>query len=203
MKKKEGIWTIILMISSTSKKLFLLFLVIFSRDVLGKEEVRLSKCIDGDTFEIIENNKKKKVRMLAVDTPETKHPKKKEEPIGKLASDYTCLRLKINRIYLEYDENSDKQDKYNRILAWVFVGESLLQEELVEKGFAKVAYLYGDYKYTERLLSKEKDAKKEELGIWNKNSGLISFLINIISDIIKLIIASIINWFQSILNYFF
>lgn len=49
----------------------------------------------------------------------------------------------------------------------MFVDDELLQEQLIQKGYAKVAYLYGDYKYTGRLQEAEKKAKAERLGIWS------------------------------------
>ena len=61
--------------------------------VYAKEQVRLSKCVDGDTARFIIDNKEYSTRFLAIDTPEVKHPKKKVEPFGKEASNYTCKRL--------------------------------------------------------------------------------------------------------------
>lgn len=130
-------------------------------------QVTFSKCIDGDTAEFIYQEEKLKTRFLAIDTPETVHPKKKAEPFGKEASNYTCDKIKnAKEIILEFDDNSEKKDKYDRYLAWIFVDNSLLQKELIAKGFAKVDYLYGDYKYTEELQKEEKQAKKEQVGIW-------------------------------------
>lgn len=128
----------------------------------------LNECIDGDTVSLNINGKIQKVRFLAIDTPETKHPTKGEEPYGKQASKYTCETLKnAKAIKLEYDENSNKTDKYDRLLVWIFVDDELLQAKLVENGLAKVAYLYGDYKYTEKLQKLQKQAKKNKIGIWN------------------------------------
>lgn len=133
-----------------------------------QEEVTLSKCVDGDTAKFVIQGEVKTTRFLAVDTPETVHPKKKVEPYGKEASTYTCNSLKkAKKIILEYDENSTKTDKYDRTLAWIFVDGELLQQKLIEKGYAKVAYLYGDYKYTNTLKKKETEAKKKKLGIWS------------------------------------
>lgn len=150
------------------KVVFLLIIFLFPVVVFasGREEVTLSKCVDGDTAKFIINNKEETVRFLAVDTPETKHPTKGEEPYGKEASDYTCNRLKEgNKIELEYDDNSTKTDKYNRYLAWVFVDDNLLQAELVKNGLAEVAYLYGDYKYTDLLKDYEQTAIATKVGI--------------------------------------
>ena len=152
------------------KKKVVFFLIIFLFPGIvfasGREEVTLSKCVDGDTAKFIINNKEETVRFLAVDTPETKHPTKGEEPYGKEASDYTCNRLKEgNKIELEYDDNSTKTDKYNRYLAWVFVDDNLLQAELVKNGLAEVAYLYGDYKYTDLLKDYEQTAISTKVGM--------------------------------------
>lgn len=79
-----------------------------------------SACVDGDTARFILKKEEIKVRMLAIDTPETKHPTKGEEPFGQEASDFTCNKLKnAIKIILEFDDNSDKKDKYDRYLAWV------------------------------------------------------------------------------------
>ena len=60
-----------------------------------------------------------------------------------------------------------KTDKYNRALGWVFIDDTLLQKDLVSLGYAKVAYLYGDYKYTEDLKKEESIAKSKKLGVWS------------------------------------
>ena len=156
------------------KVVFLLIIFLFPGVVFasGREEVSLSKCVDGDTAKFIINNKEETVRFLAVDTPETKHPTKGEEPYGKEASDYTCNKItKAKEIELEYDDNSDKMDKYDRLLAWVFVDGNLLQEDLIENGYAKVAYLYGEYKYTKRLQEKQEIASAKGIGIWDTEAA--------------------------------
>ncbi len=138
----------------------------------NKDEVTLAKCVDGDTARFNINGEVKSTRFIAIDTPESVHPKKKVEPYGKEASNYTCNKLKnAKKIVLEYDENSTKTDKYDRIIAWVFVDDELLQEDLVSKGYAKVAYLYGDYKYTTQLKEKEQIAKNKKLRIWSSNTN--------------------------------
>ncbi|UKI57522.1 MAG: thermonuclease family protein [Clostridium sp.] len=103
------------------------------------------------------DDKKTTVRFLAVDTPETKHPTKGEQPFGKEASKYTCDKVKnAKKLEIEYDKGSSKVDKYDRTLAWIFTDDLLLQKDLVSLGYAKVAYLYGDYKYTDELKERRK-----------------------------------------------
>lgn len=152
-------------------KKFILFIMLFmfSCNVYAKEEVKFSKCVDGDTIKVLIKNKEYTVRMLAIDTPESVHPKKKVEYYGKEASDYTCDMVKnANKLELEYDDKSDKKDKYNRILAYVFVDGYLLEDLLVTNGYAEVAYLYDDYKYADLLKDKESVARVNGIGIWNE-----------------------------------
>ena len=155
------------------KKFILIIFLFFSCISLvnaEKIEVEFSECVDGDTAKFIYNDDKITARFLAIDTPETVHPTKEDEAHGKEASDYTCKRIKeAKKITLEYDTESDKLDKYNRHLVWVFIDDSLLQEELVSKGLASVAYLYGNYKYTDDLEKAEQEAEENNLGIWSIN----------------------------------
>lgn len=153
------------------KKIILLIFTFFISTSVGfakeKIEVSFDSCVDGDTANVLLNDEKIKLRFLSIDTPETKHPTKGEEPIGKKASEYTCNTLKnAEKIEIEYDKNSDKLDKYGRHLVWVWVDDYLLQDELIKKGFAEVAYLYGDYKYTGTLEDHQTLAKVNKLGIW-------------------------------------
>ena len=180
-------------------------LLLFSPIKVLAEEVILSKCVDGDTAKFIfENNKEYTVRFLAVDTPETKHPKIKEELFGKEASSFTCNSLKTaNKITLEYDKNSDKLDKYNRVLAWIFVDEKLLQQELVRNGLAEVAYLYNDYKYTDLLKDEETIAKVNKIGIYSdiKSKSIFDIIIDILKDIIVKTINNFINRIVKMFEY--
>jgi micrococcal nuclease len=148
-----------------------LFLISFNpvyADYNEKIRVTLSACVDGDTAKVILDNKEITVRFLAIDTPETVHPKVKEEPYGKEASDYTCAALKkAQNISIEYDNNSDKLDKYNRHLVWIWVDDYLLQNKIIKEGLGEVAYLYGNYKYTPTLQDSEVLAKVNKIGMWS------------------------------------
>lgn len=130
-----------------------------------KKEVHLSKCTDGDTAHLLIDGTDVTVRFLAIDTPEYT---KEKEPYGKEASEYTCNALQAaKRITLEYDDGSTKSDKYGRQLAWIFVDDVLLQKQLVEQGLAEVAYLYGEYAYTDELYEVQRIAKEKGIGIWS------------------------------------
>ena len=190
--------TISLMIFSIIKK-SLIFYLIFPLVVFAntKEKVKFSKCVDGDTAKFERNNKVFTLRFLAVNTPETKSPKKGVEFYGKEASKYTCDRLeKAKTIEIEYDKNSDRSDRYGRKLGWVFLDDKLLQKDLVENGYAKVEYVYGKYKYLDELKELEKKAKKEKIGLWQKettsdkktsNKNILDSIIKTLEEVAKLL----------------
>lgn len=148
--------------------IFLFFCLFITNVYAERVSVKFEACVDGDTIKVILDDKKTTVRFLAIDTPETVHPTKGEQPFGKEASNYTCNKVKnAKKLEIEYDEGSTKTDKYNRALGWVFIDDTLLQKDLVSLGYAKVAYLYGNYKYTEDLKKEESIAKSKKLGVWS------------------------------------
>jgi micrococcal nuclease len=150
------------------KKIVLIFILLFSFNIVYAEEVTFYKCVDGDTFKIKKDDEIIVVRMLSIDTPESVKDEGKVEYYGAESSKYVCRELKLARkLELEYDPKSDKTDKYGRHLAWVFTDGELLQEKLVSGGYAKVAYLYADYKYNDLLKEKEAEAKDKGIGVWN------------------------------------
>jgi len=127
----------------------------------------LAKCIDGDTARFIVDGKEEKVRFLAIDTPEITG--ETPEPYGEEASDYTCSVLKrATKIVLELDPNSDMRDKYDRLLAWIWVDGDLLNQQLIKRGYAEIAFLYGDYLYIKELDDTEAIAERSKIGIWSQ-----------------------------------
>lgn len=155
--------------------------------VKAKEEVTLSKCVDGDTAWFISDGDKIKVRFLAIDTPESTN---KKELYGKEASEFTCTLLtNASEIEIEYDDNSDKIDKYDRHLVWIFVDGELLQEKIIDNGLGEVTYLYGDYKYTNILKEAQEGAKDKQLGIWSNQTDQNNYLYFVILILVVTVIC--------------
>ena len=131
----------------------------------NKISVKLDRCVDGDTAWFIIDGKSTKVRFLGINAPESTNIK---EEYGDDASSYTCSMLEsANDIYIEFDSNSDKYDKYDRLLGYVFVDNNNLGELLLSNGLAEVKYVYGDYKYIDRYCYVQYEAYIENKGIWS------------------------------------
>ena len=121
-------------------------------DVSHFEQFPLVSVIDGDTIKIKYNGSDESVRLLLIDTPETKHPILGPQPYGQEAKEFTTQLLAGQQmVYLEFDVSY--RDKYKRLLAYVYTadGENV-QEQLLKNGFARVAYIYAPNTKTCRLV---------------------------------------------------
>jgi micrococcal nuclease len=130
----------------------------------GREKAKVVKIVDGDTFEVEIGGKKEKIRLIGVDTPETKKPNTPIMYYGKEASDYTKKRLDQKTIELEWDV--DKYDQYKRMLAYVWIGDELFNRTLVQEGYARIATFPPNVKYVELFKKDQEDARKKEKGLW-------------------------------------
>ncbi len=126
-----------------------------------RESALCKRVIDGDTFELEDG---RKVRLIGIDTPETKHPKKGLEFFGKEATEATKKLIEGKEVQLEYDVQ--KTDKYGRVLAYVYVGDIFLNAWLVENGYARVSTYPPNVKYQQKFLELERNARQENKGLW-------------------------------------
>ena len=138
----------------------------------NKIEVELVKTVDGDTAKFKMDGEQVTVRFLGINTKETVHPEIGEEEWGKEASDFTKEKLEnATKVELEFDKVADKKDKYDRYLAWILIDEELLQNLLVQNGFAETYMFQNNYKYAGMLQESEELAKESKLGIWSEDTN--------------------------------
>ena len=125
----------------------------------------VSRVIDGDTIEVKINGKVETVRMVLVDTPETKHPRLGVQPFGPEASAFTKNTLTGKKIGLEKDVSD--RDRYARLLRYVWLDGKLFNQMLIEKGLARVAIFQPDVKYVEQFRAAQQKVQKQAIGIWS------------------------------------
>lgn len=132
------------------------------------EEVEVVSVMDGDTMKVKYEGKERKVRFLLIDAPEMYHKTLGEQPYGKEAQQLNRQILdNAKNVSIAFDETGDKEDKYDRLLAYVYADGKSVQQQLLESGYVRVGYVYNDeaehLKAFEAAEQKAKDAKK---GIW-------------------------------------
>lgn len=126
------------------------------------------RVVDGDTIIIKVNGREERVRMLCVDTPESVSPNVAPQPFGKEASEFTKTALPAGTSIQIETGLGDGRDKYGRLLVYIYVDGKMFNETLLEKGLARVAYVYSpNTKYVDRFNEIQKKAQANEIGIWS------------------------------------
>ena len=121
----------------------------------------VKRVIDGDTL-LLANGEK--VRLIGVDNPETKHPKKPVQWFGKEAYLFTKRMVEGKQVRLEFDWQ--KRDKYSRLLAYVYLSDGIfLNAEIIKQGYG-FAYTKYPFKYLQEFRMYEKEARECGRGLW-------------------------------------
>ncbi len=129
-------------------------------------DVEVTQVIDGDTIKIMYEGDEVTVRYLLIDTPETNHPRLGEQPLGKDATKENKRIIESGDVSIEFDVG-DRFDDYDRLLAYIYVDGESVQEQLVEAGLARVAYVFPpNTRYLDQFEQAEQIAKDNEAGIW-------------------------------------
>jgi micrococcal nuclease len=140
-------------------------------DKYNEKTFTVVKAVDGDTIDIDipdASYKTTRIRLLAIDTPETDKSPKGAMYYGKEASEFTSKTALGQKVTILLDKLSKTRDKYDRLLAFVrFTDGKILNEELVSHGFA-----YADtrfpHSYYEKYIQLEKTAREQKKGLWEK-----------------------------------
>lgn len=128
---------------------------------------RVERVIDGDTLLV---SPRTRVRLIGVNTPETVKEDYPVEPWGPEASAFTKQFVASGKVRLQFDR--ERVDQHGRYLAYVWVEDRLLNEELARRGLARYE---PQYHYSpamkKRFRLAERAAQDERLGIWSGSSG--------------------------------
>lgn len=129
-------------------------------------QVFVLRAVDGDTL-LLEDGRR--VRLLGVDTPETKREGTPVQPWGPEAHAFTAGLVEGKTVRLEFDR--ERHDKYDRVLAYVYADDQLLNEELLREGLARGLF---KFPYSEamkrRFRAAEREARDARRGIWSERS---------------------------------
>jgi micrococcal nuclease len=132
----------------------------------------VTRVVDGDTIWVEGEGKRLKVRLIGVDTPETVHPTKEVECYGPESSDFAKDTLAGTQVAIVTDASQGEVDKYGRTLAYVFLPDGqLFQELLVSGGYAYEYTFDQPYEYRDLLIEAEEQARLNGAGLWTKCSN--------------------------------
>lgn len=140
-------------------------------------KVLVTYVIDGDTLKL-ENGEK--VRLVGIDTPESKQNAKLKRDLkktdkdavtlinmGKKASRFTNSLASKKYVRLEFDV--EKRDRYNRLLAYVYLPDGrMLNAEIIKAGYAQILSIPPNVKYQDLFLELQQEARDNNRGLWKE-----------------------------------
>ena len=128
---------------------------------------RVERVIDGDTIQVRFEGKSYTVRLIGVDTPETKHPTKAVQYFGREASAFTKAALEGKTVLLQKDRTGDTVDGLRALASLRPAGRRQLQRPADPRGYAHAYRRFPFSKRTE-FIQLEEQARRRGIGLWNR-----------------------------------
>jgi micrococcal nuclease len=126
------------------------------------------RVVDGDTIIVRIGGRDERLRYIGMDTPETVKPDSPVEWMGPEASRANAALVEGRTVELEKDVS--ETDQYGRLLryVWLVTGDrwTLVNLELVRRGYAQVETDPPDVRYADRFIAAERAAREAGLGLW-------------------------------------
>lgn len=134
-----------------------------SQATVAEEETRgltarVVNVVDGDTIDVELKGRVYRVRYIGIDAPE------RGEPLYEEATQANADLVAGRSVRLEADVR--EEDRFGRLLRYVHVGEIMVNEELVRRGFATAIMVPPDVAHAEEFSSLEEMARDAGFGIW-------------------------------------
>ncbi len=129
-----------------------------------RDRATVVSVIDGDTIDAEIGGDVERVRLLNIDTPETKHPEKAVQCLGPEATDFLeGLLAPGDRIELVYDV--ERTDRYDRTLAGVYKGEDLVNAAIAEAGLGVAVLFEPNDRFYQEVLDAQSRAEEAGRGL--------------------------------------
>jgi micrococcal nuclease len=121
---------------------------------------------DGDTIKVrFVDGIERKVRLIGIDCPEIDDPNRENFLKSHLAKRFVFHHLYRKPVKLAFE--SEREDKYGRLLAYVWIKDRLFNELILSEGFARV-FLAFPYEQKMRFIRAEKTAQEQGRGFWRE-----------------------------------
>ena len=131
----------------------------------GGASVPIVRVVDGDTARALVDGREESVRYIGIDTPEV-DPSIGVECFGAQASARNKQLVEDETVRLAYD--AERRDRYGRLLAYVYVGETFVNAELVRGGFATTLEIAPNDSKAGLFDRLQQDAANAGRGLWGE-----------------------------------
>lgn len=126
--------------------------------------------VDGDTLKIDRDGERVNLRLIGVDTPETRHPSVPDECYGAEATQAMKDLVADGQVWTVSDPTQDQEDRYGRALVYVHTEDgTMVNHKLIEEG-AGIEYTYRGSVYQQQAKFREAQARAEAegRGLWSE-----------------------------------
>lgn len=132
----------------------------------GRVAATVAEVVDGDTIDVTVDGRTTRVRLLDVDTPETVDPDEPVQCLGPEATDLLRGLLPVGtEVVLEHD--AERFDGYDRELAGVFVGDTLVNAEMARAGLGVAIAIGENTRFHDEVLAAEREARAAQRGLYS------------------------------------
>ena len=124
--------------------------------------------VDGDTVDVTIDGDGERVRLIGIDTPETKRPDTPVECFGPEATAFTQSLLPPDTpVRLERDVVG--RDDYGRILAYLYRASDgiLVNYEIIRQGYARPLTIPPNAAHAELFVEAARQAERDDAGLWS------------------------------------
>ena len=124
-------------------------------------EAEVTYVYDGDTIEVRIAGQAYRVRYIGIDAPESVY---EHDPYGPEATAKNRELVAGKRVRLEKDVS--EIDRYGRLLRYVYVGDVMVNAELVRLGYAQASSFPPDIRYQALFARLQQEARAAGRGLW-------------------------------------
>ncbi len=134
-----------------------------------REPATVLEVVDGDTIRVwLRDGRVETVRLIGLDTPETRHPYRLVECFGREASAKVAALLADRRVTLEADPSQGEWDRYGRLLRYVWLPDGRnFAEVMIAEGFGFEFTYRFPYRYQDTFTAAQRAAREAERGLWH------------------------------------
>ena len=135
-------------------------------------EGKVVSVIDGDTLVVRVGGHDEHVRIIGIDTPETKKPNTPVECYGTEASHRMGELLPAGTV-VRLERDREARDRYDRLLAYVYRASDglLVEEEMLRGGYAAPLAIAPNTAHQAGFASIAANAKSAGTGLWGVCGG--------------------------------
>jgi len=164
---------------SLKRLLPLLIILSFALSLHAQETVKILRVVDGDSLKINYKGKDESLRLIGIDTPESRINKKAKKYAQRTGEDIKTITSQgkeatkfvktlvspEDSVRIEFDVQTT--DKYGRLLGYVYLSNGkMLNEEIVRAGYANLLTIPPNVKHQDRFLKAYREAREARRGLW-------------------------------------